>query len=97
MFLIECEAIPLSVGKDYGRRISYTQIVGVANNFVLMSISERVSMFGRVLEVASQALLEFMSWINSPLGGRQSRCSQWIDREASKNNIYFILSFILFL
>lgn len=55
MLLIECEIIPPQAGK-VTERAAYTQILGdVGITIVLMSIFQRVKVFGRVLKVLSWA------------------------------------------
>lgn len=73
-----------------------TNLEDVGNNFALTSIFERMTVFGRVLEVVPQALLESMSWVSSPLGGRRARCFQWIDRPQKRtfNLFCHLLCFI---
>lgn len=50
----------------------------MGNNFVLMSIFERVKVFGRVLEIVPQALLQFE--LDKPTSRRQAGQVLPVDR-----------------
>lgn len=67
----------------------------MGDNFVQMSVAERVTVLGRASEVVPQALLNFTRQISLPSGGRQARLlGGWIPRSQTRT-LDFIWSFIL--